>query len=48
MPLGSMPIIVGMYDLLTEERLPVDGSLDGVVPLTEIIIEESSVRTNKT
>ncbi|MGD8806640.1 MAG: glycosyltransferase family 39 protein, partial [Chloroflexota bacterium] len=38
MPDGPMPVLVGLYDLLTEDRLPVNGDPDGVLRLAEIDI----------
>ena len=38
MPDGPMPVLVGLYDLLTEDRLPVNGDPDGVLRLVEIDI----------
>ncbi len=36
MPAGPMPVLVGLYDLLTEDRLPVDGDPGGALRLTQI------------
>jgi hypothetical protein len=36
MPLGPMPLFVGMYDLLTRDRLPVPDVPNNMVPLAEI------------
>jgi hypothetical protein len=41
LPAGSFPIVVGMYDLLTEARLPVAGSADDTIRVTELTIEAS-------
>ena len=41
LPAGSIPLLVGMYDLLTEERLPVTGSQDDAVRLDELRVEAS-------
>ncbi|UCG23674.1 MAG: glycosyltransferase family 39 protein [Chloroflexota bacterium] len=41
LPAGSIPLLVGMYDLLTEERLSVTGSPNGAIQLTEVSIEAS-------
>jgi hypothetical protein len=38
MPLGAMPVLVGMYDLITRDRLTVDGNPDNVIPLTEVTV----------
>jgi hypothetical protein len=38
-PTGSMPVLVGLYDLITEERLPVIESHDDAFRLTEVSIE---------
>lgn len=34
--LGSLPVWVGMYDLLTLDRLPVPDQANNIIPLTEI------------
>jgi hypothetical protein len=39
LPEGSIPLLVGMYDLLTETRLPVAGSPDSAIRLTELTVE---------
>jgi hypothetical protein len=40
MPAGPAPVWVGLYDLLTEERLPVDGDPGGALRLTEAVISD--------
>ncbi len=39
-PAGSMSVLVGMYDLLTLERLPTPGMVNNLIPLTEIEIQD--------
>jgi hypothetical protein len=39
-PTGRMPVVVGMYDLLTLERLSVPGSVDNAIHLTDVEIHE--------
>ena len=41
LPSSSIPILVGMYDLLTEDRLPVAGSPNDALRLTELRFEAS-------
>lgn len=38
LPAGSMPVLVGLYDLVTEDRLPVNGDPGGALRLTEVAI----------
>jgi hypothetical protein len=40
-PPGRIPLLVGMYDLITRDRLAVPGSPDDAVLLTEILIRKS-------
>ncbi len=42
MPTGPMPLLVGMYDLETLERLPVPGTEHNAIHLTDVIIREES------
>jgi hypothetical protein len=39
-PARSIPLFVGMYDLLSEERLAVNGTNDNAIYLTDVMIEE--------
>ncbi len=40
-PIGPMPLQVGMYDLITEERLPVPGTADAAIHLTDVEIQHA-------
>ena len=40
-PTGPMPLLVGMYDLITEERLSVPGAADAAVHLTDVEIQHA-------
>ena len=40
MPIGPMPLLVGMYDLETLERLSVPGTDDNAIHLTDVTIRE--------
>ena len=38
MPVGSVPVLVGMYDLVSGERLNVEGTDDNAIHLTDVVI----------
>jgi hypothetical protein len=40
MPIGSIPLLVGMYDLLSGERLTIKGADDNALYLTDVVIGE--------
>jgi hypothetical protein len=40
LPSGSISVFVGMYDLLSEDRLPVPGYEDNAIYLADILVQE--------
>jgi 4-amino-4-deoxy-L-arabinose transferase-like glycosyltransferase len=40
MPIGSIPLLVGMYDLLSGERLTIKGADDNALYLSDVVIGE--------
>jgi hypothetical protein len=40
-PLGSIPLLVGMYDLLTHERLTVPGAVNNAIHLADIDVQST-------